>query len=58
MTSIEFDECILILAPVGRDGPAMASLLMERGFTVTVCQSSAELRMRLRAGAGTLLLTE
>ena len=58
MTSIEFDECILILAPVGRDGPAMASLLMERGFTVTVCQSSAELRTRLRAGAGTLLLTE
>lgn len=56
--SSQFEERILILAPVGRDGPAMATLLIARGFAATVCQSSAELRECVREGAGAMLLTE
>ncbi|HTJ29515.1 MAG TPA: HAMP domain-containing sensor histidine kinase [Acidobacteriaceae bacterium] len=58
MESNQLEERILVLAPVGRDGPAMADLLAGRGFTVTVCQSSAELCALILEGAGVLLLTE
>lgn len=59
MTAINiFDERILILAPVGRDGPAMARLLTDHGFAAAVCESSAELRTCMSEGAGALLLTE
>lgn len=54
----QLDERILILAPVDRDGPGMATLLIVRGFAATVCQSSAELRECIGKGAGALLLTE
>ena len=54
----QLDERILILAPVGRDGPAMASLLVDHGFAAVICESAAELRERISEGAGVLLLTE
>lgn len=56
--SNEFDERILILAPVGRDGSAMATLLIERGFTVRACESLGEMAAHIKEGAGALLLTE
>ncbi len=58
ISSSQFEERILILAPVGRDGPAMAALLIDCGFKATVCESSADLRERMKKGAGALLLTE
>lgn len=58
MATDNFDERILILAPVGRDGPAIAALLMDNGFRVKVCDSSSELRASMADGAGALLLTE
>ncbi len=58
MESSRFDERVLILAPVGRDAPAMATLLMEHGFTPDICGSATELRERIREGAGAVLLTE
>jgi signal transduction histidine kinase len=58
METSQVDERILILAPVGRDGPAMAALLTDRGFAATVCASSAELRALIAQGAGAVLLTE
>lgn len=54
----QFEERILILAPVARDGPAMGALLVERGFNAIVCESSSDLRVRMKEGAGVLLLTE
>ncbi len=54
----QLDERILILAPVGRDGPAMEALLIDRGFEAVVCGSSVELREQISEGAGALLLTE
>src|SRR5690242_8617287 len=56
--SSPLDERVLILAPVGRDGPAMAALLAARGFMAEVCESSAELRTRMNRGTGALLITE
>jgi len=58
MPSSQLEERILILAPVGRDGPAMAALLTECGFTAAICESSVELSARTSEGAGALLLTE
>ncbi len=58
MESSKVDERVLILAPLGSDGPAMAALLTERGFAAVVCESSAELRASMTEGAGVLLLTE
>ncbi len=47
-----------MLAPVGGDGPAMVTLLRERGFAAEVCQSLTEVCAQIAAGAGALLLTE
>lgn len=58
MANSELDERILILAPVGRDGPAMATLLVERGFSAKVCGSASELRACMAEAVGALLLTE
>lgn len=58
MASSNLDERILTLAPVGRDGPAMATLLVDHGFAATVCASATELRASMAEGAGALLLTE
>lgn len=58
MANSELDERILILAPVGRDGPAMATLLVERGFSAKVCGSASELRACMTEAVGALLLTE
>lgn len=58
MPSSQLEERILILAPIGRDGPAMAGLLAGHGFTTEVCEGSADLRARIKDGTGALLLTE
>jgi signal transduction histidine kinase len=58
MANGQMEERVLILAPVGGDGPAMASLLRDRGFSTLVCESSADLRARMMEHAGALLLTE
>lgn len=53
-----FDERILILAPVARDGPAIETLLVDHGFAAKLCGSMAELCSMIGDGAGTLLMTE
>lgn len=58
MQSLEFEERVLVLAPVGRDASAMASVLIDHGFAAIACQSSADLTAQVRHGAGALLLTE
>lgn len=56
--SNQFDEDVLILAPVGRDGAAMATVLKDRGLMAVVCEGLADLCQRMKTGAGVLLLTE
>ncbi|HEU4502322.1 MAG TPA: histidine kinase, partial [Nitrospira sp.] len=52
------EDRILILAPIGQDATAMASLLHTHGFLGTVCKSAADACQYLTAGAGALLVTE
>jgi PAS domain S-box-containing protein len=58
MHSDNRDERVLILAPVGQDGPGTAAVLKERWFQVHVCASAMEACQEMAVGAGALLLTE
>jgi PAS domain S-box-containing protein len=49
---------ILVLAPIGQDAAAMASLLERHGIGATVCDSTAEACRCVMEGAGGLLVTE
>jgi len=49
---------ILIVAPVGRDAPAIVELLQSHGHLARVCSALGEAAGELEHGAGALLLTE
>jgi signal transduction histidine kinase len=51
-------EQVLIVAPVGRDGPLLAATLQQAGFDCSCLQDAESLAARLVANAGALLLTE
>lgn len=52
------EERILILAPIGQDASAMATVLHAHGFTATVCDAAGDACGYLKTGAGALLVTE
>jgi len=52
------DECVLIMAPLGKDATAMAALLYADGFEVRICIDAGECSRQIAAGTGALLLTE
>jgi len=52
------DECVLIMAPLGKDATAMATLLYADGFEVRICADADECSRQIAAGTGALLLTE
>ncbi len=52
------NDRVLILAPLGCDGPVMAERLREAGFDTEVCADAHALARRFTVGAGALLLTE
>src|SRR6266513_6403884 len=52
------DECVLIMAPLGKDATAMAALLYADGFQVRICVDTDECSQQIAAGTGALLLTE
>src|SRR2546430_2042441 len=63
MTSVEADpadcsERVLILAPIGRDGPAAAALLRKLHIAADICGGLSELRDALAAGAGIAVVAE
>jgi signal transduction histidine kinase/CheY-like chemotaxis protein len=49
---------VLVLAPIGRDGPAAAALLRETGLAAEVCAGLEALRNGLEAGAGVAVVAE
>ncbi len=51
-------ERILVLAPVGKDGPLACRILSEAGLSAVSCASMEELCHQLDAGAGALVVTE
>ena len=51
-------DCVLVLAPVGRDGPASAELLERAGITTHICADFSELCRALFAGATAVFVAE
>ena len=49
---------ILVLAPIGRDGPASAELMRKGGLPAEVCADVKALIEELKAGAGAVFLAE
>jgi signal transduction histidine kinase/ActR/RegA family two-component response regulator len=58
MTSDGDGMRVLILAPVGRDGPASAEVLRKLGIRAEVCASLADLVSNLETDVGGVLLAE
>ena len=54
----EHAERVLIVAPLGRDAVAIATVLKGRGYASKVCAGPEHAAAQLAAGAGALLLTE
>jgi signal transduction histidine kinase/CheY-like chemotaxis protein len=51
-------ERVLVLAPIGRDGPAAAALLHKLHIAADICGGLSELRDALAAGAGVAVVAE
>jgi signal transduction histidine kinase/CheY-like chemotaxis protein len=54
---VNLEERILVLAPIGRDGPLAQRALAVAGMDAHVCRDVAELCAELEVGAGAALLT-
>ncbi len=55
---MEKKERVIIMAPVGQDAVAIASLLDAQGFETQICNGSEEYSRQITDTAGALLLTE
>jgi signal transduction histidine kinase len=55
---MEKKEHVMIMAPVGQDAVAIASLLDAQGFETQICNGSDEYSRQITETAGALLLTE
>lgn len=58
MNKPDAEQRIVILAPIGKDARAMATLLGARGFETITCGSPCECSQELKTSAGALLITE
>lgn len=56
--SSDRNECVLILAPVGRDAALAESTLRQAGIVTTICSDIEQLRCAAEPGVGALLLTQ
>ena len=52
------EDRIIILAPIGQDAPAMASLLTSQGLDAIVCGTALDTCHQLSVGGAVLLVTE
>ena len=58
MVRNKVEERILILAPIGQDAPAMASLLTSQGLNAVVCGTPLDTCHQLEMGGAVLVVTE
>lgn len=58
ISRIHKNERVIIIAPVGQDAAAMATLLDAQGFETQICNGFAEYSRQMTDRAGALLLTE
>src|SRR5438093_7983124 len=52
------EERVLILTPIGRDGPLICDMLQRAGIQGEICRSVDDLASHLKEGAGVTLLAE
>jgi signal transduction histidine kinase len=58
ISRIHKNERVIIIAPVGQDAPAMATLLDSQGFETQICDGLDGYSGQMIASAGALLLTD
>jgi signal transduction histidine kinase len=58
ISRIHKNERVIIIAPVGQDAAAIATLLESQGFETQICNGLAEYSRQIADCAGALLLTE
>jgi signal transduction histidine kinase len=58
ISRIHKNERVIIIAPVGQDAAAIATLLDTQGFETQICNGSVEYSRQMIDSAGALLLTE
>src|SRR5436190_3182575 len=58
VSRMQKNERVIIIAPVGQDAAAMATLLDSQGFETQICNGSGEYSRQMIDSAGALLLTE
>jgi signal transduction histidine kinase len=58
LSRVHKNERVIIIAPVGQDAAAMATLLDSQGFETQICKGAAEYSRQIADCAGALLLTE
>ncbi|MCK1508791.1 response regulator [Bradyrhizobium sp. 18] len=56
--SADRDHCVLVFAPIGRDGPASVELLRSSNLVAINCRGLPELVNEMSAGVGAVLLAE
>ncbi|MBP2433951.1 MULTISPECIES: response regulator [Bradyrhizobium] len=56
--SAERDHCVLVFAPIGRDGLAATELFRGSGLQAINCRSLSELVVEMAAGVGAVFLAE
>jgi len=54
----QLDQCVLVFAPSGRDGPMMAEVLGREGFCMEVCADVEQLCHQAIASAGCAVVAE
>jgi signal transduction histidine kinase/ActR/RegA family two-component response regulator len=54
----DFEQRVLILAPIGRDARAAAQQLEDRGIACAICASVKDLHKKLEEGAAAAVVTE
>jgi PAS domain S-box-containing protein len=58
MESDPHSLCVLVFAPIGRDGPASVEILARAGLTAAICTGLDRLVAELEAGAGAAFVAE
>lgn len=56
--STDRDHCVLVFAPIGRDGPASAEPFRASNLVATNCRSLPELVTEMTAGVGAVFMAE
>lgn len=56
-SDVEREERVLVIAPVGRDGPMTVGAVREHGYAAELCVDTAALCAEMQRGAGVLIIT-